>query len=472
MSSRAWILVVLLSACTTPNPRSCLDGVCDDPRYPFCDVNGDIGGAPNTCIEGQCEPNAIAGCQDDDLVTCNANGTNFVTSNCDFGCQGTDAQASCNLCEPNTKSCDGDRINHCGTDGRVQSVEECVGTCVADSLARCTNIVPRYLPNVCDEPAAEPTLSIQNTATFDTNLDSNCNGGIILQGGAPAICVVRYGSIVIGESAELTVSGARVLALVSDEETKVAGYLDLSAGDGFNGPGGGFTLSGGNGTMMNGLGGAGFFTNGGAGGDATTDGGANNGGLASADPATLAVLIGGPQSGNGSFVIGGGGGAATLVSCRGNVVVSGEINAGGGGGSGGYFNGLFVLPGAGGGAGGYVVLQGMRVSVTGKLFANGGGGGAGMRGSQTGGKGFEGARSMSAAFGGLAPADGATGGFGGTGSSAGGSGQKVGTAGGNAGGGGGSAGFFQTYTPVGVGAVITPSMASPTPRPNANIPTH
>ncbi len=87
MSNGAWTLVaVLLAGCTKPNPLSCLDGTCDDPRYPFCDVNGDIAGEPNTCIEGQCEPNAIAGCQDDDLVTCNANGTNFETSECEFGC--------------------------------------------------------------------------------------------------------------------------------------------------------------------------------------------------------------------------------------------------------------------------------------------------------------------------------------------------------------------------------------------------
>jgi hypothetical protein len=207
MRSVAWSLLLILVGCTKSNPRSCLDGVCDDPRFPFCDVNGDIGGTPDTCIEGQCEPNAVTGCQDDDLVTCNANGTNFETTPCELGCQGADAQASCNLCEPNTSSCNGDNIEHCGADGRVASTEACAGKCVADPTARCTHIVPRYLPNVCDEIATEIELRITNSATFDTDLDSNCNGGIMPQAGAAAICVVRYRDIRIESGVDIIVTG-------------------------------------------------------------------------------------------------------------------------------------------------------------------------------------------------------------------------------------------------------------------------
>lgn len=459
--------MVLVAACTKPNPLSCLDGTCDDPRYPFCDVNGDIAGEPNTCIEGQCEPNAIAGCQGDDLVTCNANGTNFETAECEFGCQGTDAQASCNLCEPNTATCDGDSISYCGADGRVASMENCAGKCVADPEARCTHIVPRYLPNVCDSRASSD-LEIENTASFDTNLDANCNGGIILQAGGPNICVVRHTKIVLAASAELRVVGNRALALVADEELVVDGYLNVSAGDQINGPGGGtmYSFRDGVGGAGDGLGGAGFAVNGGDGGTATADGGAVNGGLATADPATFTVLVGGPQAGNGSstLVVGGGGGAATLVACRGRIAVHGEINAGGGGG----LPTLFFT--GGGGAGGYVVLQGFAIEVDGKLFANGGGGAGGKSLNGLGVRGSDGSRGLSPATGGYV-VDGGPGGDGGTGTALPKNGKKRNAGGGIAGGGGGSVGFFQTYTPVGVDPVITPSMASPTPRPNANIPT-
>lgn len=473
MSNGAWSLVlVLVAACTKPNPLSCLDGTCDDPRYPFCDVNGDIAGEPNTCIEGQCEPNAIAGCQGDDLVTCNANGTNFETSECEFGCQGTDANASCNLCTPNASTCDGDTIRHCGADGRIASIEACGGTCVADPEARCTHIVPRYLPNVCDERAGAAELTFTNSATFDTDLDSNCNGGVILQAGAANICVVRYGRIVVQSGVDVTVVGGRALALVSDTDTTIAGFLDLSAGPDRNGPGGGTLRSGGFITEpCGGFGGAGFATRGGHGGNSTADGGSNNGGPQMSDPATLPVLIGGPQSHDvGTTFKGGGGGAATIVSCEGKVSIPGEISAGGGGGT-------SVLSGSGGGAGGYVVLQGMRIEVTGKLFANGGGGGSGTSPANGGhNPGTTGRRDLVNENGGPSGNGGAHGGRGGVANLLPAAGLRMPNGAGcvdlnSGGGGGGSVGFFQTYTPVGVDPVMTPTMASPTPRPNANIPT-
>lgn len=474
MKSWAWAAVLILTACTKPNPRSCEDGVCDDPRWPFCDENGDIAGSPLTCIEGQCQPSAIVGCQNDDLVTCNANGTNFETTNCEFGCQGTDASASCNLCEPSTSSCNGNAIEHCGVDGRVATTEQCLGECVEDPDPRCTHIVPRYLPNACDAPAAEAELVFTNTATFDTDLDSNCNGGVILQAGAANICVVRYGRIRIPAGVDITVVGGRALALVSDTETTIEGFLDLSAGPGRNGPGGGTIRSGGFITeSCGGYGGAGFATRGGHGGNSTTNGGSNNGGAAMADPATLPVLIGGPQSrenGTGSTVYGGGGGAATLVACRGIVSVPGEISAGGGGGS--------VNPsGYGGGAGGYMVFQGMRIELVGKLFANGGGGGSGTSPSNGGfNSGGAGKRDVMNENGGISGFGGANGGRGGNAVGVPFPGEKMPNGAGclnlnSGGGGGGSVGFLQTYTPVGVDPAVAPVAASPMPRPNANIAT-
>lgn len=449
MSSRAWTMaLVLWSGCTKPNPLSCHDGTCDDPRFPFCDVNGDIAGEPNTCIEGQCEPNVVAGCQGDDLVTCNANGTNFETEDCELGCQGIDATASCNLCEPNKASCDGDSISFCGADGRVASTEECAGTCVEDPDARCSHIIPRYLENVCDV-AATTSLTIMNSASFDTDLDANCNGGIFLQGGGPAICVVRYATILLADGVDLRVVGGRALALVADVQVEIAGYLNLSAGDGFNGPGGGTVFSGvtGNSCVGCGLGGAGFASAGGDGGNLTTDGGASNGGVATGDPASLPVLVGGTQSGvsaqlTAGEILGGGGGAATIIACRGSISVTGEINAGGGGGK----LGLALIGGAGGGAGGYVVLQGFAIQVTGKLFANGGGGGGGKPFDGIAMRGSDGIRGLTSAPGGFTTG-GARGGSGGTGTSIPGDGQRQNAGGGTAAGGGAASASFRRTHP-------------------------
>src|SRR5262249_56522393 len=114
---------------------------------------------------------------------------------------------------------------------------------------------------------------------------------------------------------------------------------------------------------------------GGNGGSATQDGQGGRGGSIATDPSLLTVLVGGTRSsrigGATAPQTGGGGGAATLIACRGQVSVSGLIDAGGGGGSGGKGGvtaGQFFA-GTGGGAGGNVVLQGLSITVTGQLFA-------------------------------------------------------------------------------------------------------
>ncbi len=131
------------------------------------------------------------------------------------------------------------------------------------------------------------------------------------------------------------------------------------------------------------------------------------------------------------------------------------------------------LGGSGGGAGGNVVFQGADVVITGYLFANGGSGGAGKpSGSGIGAPGYEGERSLVAITGGIGTAGGGSGGAGGSGTSLPGHGKLTTMAPmSTAGGGGGSVGFFQSYTPAGVTPTLTPSAASPAPQPNGTIPT-
>jgi hypothetical protein len=404
---------------------------------------GAISGEPGTCIAVSCTAGAIKTCLGDDALTCNATGDGYEHVACDLGCKN----------EPTP---------HCGY------------------------IEPRYLPDICDSPAATD-LTISTSGSLDPNLDLNCNGGLLSQPGAPSICIVHYRNINVAANATFQVVGVaetnvgRAIAFVADDDLHVEGILDVSASGIVNGPGGGVTISGRasqvtSSTVHVAAGGAGGQTAGGAGGSSSADGGAANGGLQLADPALLAAFVGGaaaarPTSGmNGG---GGGGGAAMLVACRGSLSVTGSINAGGGGGSAGFLVPIVNsgLPGFGGGAGGYVVLQASRISVTGQVFANGGGGGAGMRADQTPGVGGkDGLMDTAVATGGYPQNNEGRGGNGGAATT-------PPTVGGKptmlppATAGGGSVGFLQTYTPDGIEPTLTPTAVSPAFQPNATIKT-
>jgi len=332
---------------------------------------------------------------------------------------------------------------------------------------------PRYLPDICDQLATLPSLEITTTASFDTNLDASCTGGVVAQLEKPDICVVRYGTFTLDDAKTLTVTGSRALAIVTDGDLQIVGTLDAAAHAGANGPGGGTRSSGGISTGSNaaakGGGGAGFRQIGGDGGSATQNGGGAAGGPALSANG-LASLIGGPKSD------GGGGGAVTLISCRGAVVVSGTIGVGGGGGIAGFdvISGpsLGEIAGYGGGAGGQVLLQGLDVRVTGSLFANGGGGGSGAPANDLAGDpGDDGSFSSTSCTAGGVRSPGGAGGKGGCGANPQ-SGQAPSSSTATTpGGGGGSAGFLFVYVPEGVTPTLLPAEVSPALSPTLIAPT-
>jgi len=462
-----WLLLVL-GACEADNPRNCEDGVCSDPAFPVCDSDGAIGGNPHTCVPAACEAGRIIGCQGSGLYWCNADGTAYETIACAGGCDAT--LKRCNDCVPDTANCSGNLLERCGSSGTVEHSETCKLACSTTGVAHCEHLVPRYAPDICDADATTADYTLTSSGTVDTSLDNNCNGGVISQTGGPALCVLHYGTVSIPMGKTLKVTGTRSFALVADHDLMVAGVIDVSADRGTNGPGGGATLSGASFYLTTAGGGAGFHTAGGNGGNATTDGGGGMGGMAMQNPSALVALTGGPQSGatSGGIKGGGGGGSLALVSCRGTVTVTGVLDAGGGGGQGGALS----TGGRGGGGGGYIVIQGAGVGITGEIYANGGGGGAGQSPAIAGVDGEDGSRSATvAAAGGASVSGSGQGGAGGLGLAPGGIGLRPTMANATAGGGGGSVGFLQTYTPQGVTPTLMPSSVSPPLEPNGTVPT-
>lgn len=448
----------------------------DEP--PPTDAQVDSPDAPDVTT---CTPDEFVDCDGGNARICNANGNGVIIMSC--GTAGCNADARrCNQCVPSSVVCDGNVVESCDADGLELPDEPCLRSCVATPSAHCEYLAPVYLPDVCDARATMPSLAISTSVTIDTGLDTNCTGGIVTQTGGPPICVIRYGTIDVQSGRTLTLTGGRAAAFVADGDLTVAGTIDAAASGLTHGPGGGTLTSGGLANASAGGGGAGYLTAGAAGANLTTNGGANNGGAAF-DPLGGSVLVGGARGARPSIALGvsggGGGGALMLVSCRGNVIVSGLLDLGGGGGNGGIDLSagaqLMLIGGGGGGTGGYGVLQGLGVQVTGQVFANGGGGGGGGANDAAGSAGGDGTRSTTtAATGGAGATVGTSvGGRGGTGGRVG-ANPGVGlipTSQGSPGGGGGSVGRFQAYTPTGVTPTLTPSAASPPFQSNRTVPT-
>ena len=453
LAGRRGLLFLLVVGCTKSNPSAtCDNGSCPDPRFPYCDIDGSVGGNAGECVAVSCTPGEIKECREDAAFTCNSTGNGYDIVPCDLGCHDSPAP-------------------------------------------HCKYLQPKYMPDICDVAATVPMLAISSTGMLDPNLDTSCTGGIVTQGGAD-ICVVRAGSIGVAAGAILTVVGSqkmngRTIAFVSDDDLSISGTIDVGAHLGINGPGGGTFVSGGQATLntqtaaAGGAGGAGGATAGGPGatGDnmgGGVDNGAANGGAPTMNPALLASFVGGASSlrvdtpdNPVDVTFGGGGGALMLVSCHGSVSVDGILTAGGGGGDAGLLSAILPLPARAGGAGGNVVLQGRHVVFTGQAFANGGAGGQGWQTTTS--------DSLPGSDGPASDTHGSTGGNRINGAGVGGSGGWIGLAPTGAkhptvsqagpGAGGGSVGFLQIYTPAGETPTVTPSHASPAFQPNGIVET-
>ena len=462
------LAVLAAGACTKPNPASCADHHCADPALPFCDSDGALEGQPNTCIPVACTPGDVAACRGDEAIVCSDSGTNYDVNHCNLGCRpSTGCVTQVTECTPGVVRCGERVLERCNAAGEFEA-EACAVSCIDAPSPHCAYLEPQYLPDVCDVPATEAHLDLGSVSTDD---DTLCNGGIVHQTDmAPDICVVRYKTITVpAGGTEAKVTGSRVLALVGDESVSIGGTLDLSADATVSGPGAGTFISGG-GAFNVGGGGGGGSTPGAPGGSSSGTGGAANGGVPF-QPSPLLVLRGGahpPDVTGGPLLIfaemgGGAGGSVTAIACRGSLRVSGLIDAGGGGGHKGDTLSNF---GAGGGSGGFIALQGLDVTVTGRVYANGGWGGDGRPSAGTTWRnGYDGARSRSISFF-EAAHDGGLGGRGAVATGA----AWAGTGNGQrASGGGGAMGAIQTFTPAGMSPGLVPAEVSPDTSPSREL---
>jgi hypothetical protein len=287
--------------------------------------------------------------------------------------------------------CENDQLTTCNAEGTATTTQACVLGCASDA-ARCRTFEPSNgLGPALAESANENDVILPSGTRIDTDLGvvQDADGTSISvraidvnQAGGLPIRVLVAGSFAMGN---VTVTGTRPIAFVAGGPITVTGRLTARATGSVGGPGArtSGSCSGGDMNQLSGCatpssvgtGGAGNHQPGGRGGANDPNGGAALTGFS--------PLAGGCSGGTqfnipGTSIVargGGGGGAVQLVSQTSVVLTEqGMVDVGGGGGQ----------STTGGGSGGMIVIEAPEVSLSGSsagLVANGGaGGGCGMKG--------------------------------------------------------------------------------------------
>lgn len=308
-----------------------------------------------------------------------------------------DARVDASVDAPISNSCTANQVLRCGNDnlslvrcngdGTAERTESCPLGCVNADL-RCKDVVPsnglgRYL----DMASGQPDLNLGDSAEINTDNGEVTVGGVpvtvfseaVAQSGSPTIRVFAVRSLT---AKNVVVNGTNALAIGASGDISINGVFlvapramsapndpcrgkDSPFGDKYGGGagGGGFGSRGGDGG-----GGFGYdgidFEAGGAGGAETGN-------------VSLVPLRGGCSGGGSATSSAAGGGAVQLFS-RTRLTIRGKVAANGSGGG-------FATGGAGGGSGGGILLEAPSVEVLfgGGVVANGGSG----RGYQLGAEG-------------------------------------------------------------------------------------
>jgi hypothetical protein len=403
-------------ACTTGD--TCANGTCAGTAVtcaapPVCRGAG-------TCQEsaGACVFPALA----QGTGTCSDGNNCTINDSCDGdgGCAGTTVTCTPTQCQ---------QANGCAAGGTCQFLARTGQPCDAGTGAPATcnaaencvvtptTVFPYTTSNFIDSQLAKPDggalLNINCDVTINTSgtpaVTGACFGtqaiSLITPTGTNALqsVLIQLNSLNVNAGRTITVTGNRPLILAVVGNAQIDGTILANNSGGTSGDCG----NGGTAGTRGGGGGGGFGGAGAAGGDANT--GAVTGG--SGGPpngiASLAPLRGGCDGSAGiTGGAGGVGGGALQLSASGTVTIGGSLNVPGKGGVGATATANVGNGGGGGGSGGGLLLEGVTVSVSGVVTANGGGGGKGSRGS-SGSAGLDGEQTLNGGQGGTTGSTGA-----------------------------------------------------------------
>jgi hypothetical protein len=389
-------LFVLASCGTKPNPKSCADGICNDQAFPFCDVDGTLGGEPKECIAVACTADEFEACRGEQELRCNETGNNYDSVECELGCSA--ATDGCRLCEPNQTRCTNGKVASCDANGSITASETCELGCFEDK-PRCRRLDPsNALGSYLDLPATLPDLDLTN-ASFDTATGVVvANGGLTIpvphfsaaNGDGPTIRVFVANNVRInGGSAGSTLDPDRVsgpaFALVARGTITIEGrFLVGATAGGIKST----ACAGGYGNYFEtdsayravASGGGGNATSGGKGGDIGPSVGGAGGQAFGTDvlvPLKGGCPAGGVAIGSNIALYSTAGGGAAQFSSEKSIAVLGVIDARGKTGEAEQAGSIGAAV-YGGGAGGSILLEAPRVELgpAAVLMAKGGGGGS------------------------------------------------------------------------------------------------
>jgi hypothetical protein len=355
--------------------------MCTDPAFPYCDVDGAIGGTPGACIAAPCVAGTFGKCDGSNALVCNQQGEGYDPISCINGCAGG---SGCITCTANSQSCANGTQLTCDASGAL-STTMCPLGCGADGTACAIYIPSNNLETYFDMTASPADLDLEaGTIELDGSTFTTSDGMMTTTlpsfdmvapaGGAPLrVFVVKkltLGNITITSTTAETAgsSASRAAAFLATDQVDVIGTVIVQTGalsrTGCTGNAG----SGDKASMpsyLSGGGGGGNATNGANGGAIVGKAAGGMGGSPAGDD-ELVPLVGGCPGGAPSIVSAGG--ALQLMS-RISIDVSGAITVDGQSGG----------DSSGGGAGGGLLLEAPVITVEGTAFvlARGGGGGSG-----------------------------------------------------------------------------------------------
>lgn len=275
------VVVVLASACTTPNPNF-----------------------------RECTANEPLRCEDGTLTTCNGDGTAEVTLTCPLGCSATEPRC----------------IDPVPSNGLARHLESSSSRADLDLGDAATINTDTGEITVAGAPVSVDTDMLAQTG------GPNIRVFVVRSLTAKDVVVIGTNALAIVSASDIAISGT--LAVSATGAAPGAGAFNEDGCTGKLPPAG----------KVGGAGGGGFGSVGGPGGKGLGDDGVAGLGGAKAGTSTLIPLRGGCSGGGGApgQSPGAGGGAIQLVS-RNQITVSGVVAANGGGGAGGGGSGGSIL---------------------------------------------------------------------------------------------------------------------------------